>query len=268
MIVVDATSSAEVAMRYPDFIQNRIAVITPNKRSNTLDLPFYDRLHELAARHGVPYLYETTVGAGLPVISSLRDLIRSGDEVLRIEGVFSGTLAYVFSQLDAGRAFSEIVREARMLGFTEPDPRDDLKGEDVARKLLIVAREMGMRVERADVSVESLVPAELLEVSLDEYMDRLEDSDEPWAKRVRVARESGQRLHYIGTIEGGHLSVRVRGVDAASPFAHLRGTNCMFLFKTERYFDSPLVIQGPGAGPAVTAAGIVADLLRAVDLSR
>jgi bifunctional aspartokinase / homoserine dehydrogenase 1 len=268
MIVIDATSSAEIAMRYPELIENRIAIVTPNKRSNTLDLPFYDRLHSLAERHNVPYLYETTVGAGLPVVSSLRDLIRSGDDILRIEGVFSGTLAYVFNQLDQGRAFSEVVREARMLGFTEPDPRDDLKGEDVARKLLIVAREMGMRVERADVAVESLVPPELLEVSLDEYMERLDDADSVWRDRVKTASKQGSRLQYIGTIEGGHLSVRVRSVEETSPFAHLSGTNCMFLFKTKRYFDSPLVIQGPGAGPAVTAAGIVADILRAVDLSR
>lgn len=268
MIVVDATASADVAMRYPDLIENRVAVVTPNKRANTLDLPFYDRLHDLAHKHNVPYLYETTVGAGLPVISSLRDLIRSGDEIIRIEGVFSGTLAYLFNQLDQGRPFSEVVREARMLGFTEPDPRDDLKGEDVARKLLIIAREMGMRVDRADVAVESLVPADLLEVSVEQYVERLEESDADWKDRVKSAAKNGNRLQYIGSIEGGHLSVRVRSVDSASPFAHLAGTNCMFMLKSERYFDSPLVIQGPGAGPAVTAAGIVADLLRAVELSR
>jgi bifunctional aspartokinase / homoserine dehydrogenase 1 len=268
MIVVDATASADVAMRYPELIENHISVVTPNKRANTLDLPFYDRLHDLARRHNVPYLYETTVGAGLPVVSALRDLIRSGDEVLRVEGVFSGTLAYLFNHLAEGQSFSEVIHEARSLGFTEPDPRDDLKGEDVARKLLIVAREMGMRVDRSDVAVESLVPAELLEVSLDEYMDRLKESDSIWKDRIKTADKQKQRLQYIGTIDGGHLSVRVRAVDEGSPFFHLSGTNCMVLYRTKRYYDSPLVIQGPGAGPAVTAAGIVADLLKSVDLSR
>src|SRR5690625_268385 len=268
LIVVDATASAEVAHGYPELIDHHVAVVTPNKRSNTLDQAFYDRLHELARRNRVPYLYETTVGAGLPVISTLRDLLRSGDTILRIEGVFSGTLAFLFNQLSLGHKFSEIVREARHLGFTEPDPRDDLKGEDVVRKLLILGREMGLRVERADVAVESLVPPDFLEVSVEEYLELIDQEDEAWAKRVAKAAEKGGRLQYIGTIEDGRLSVRVRTVDAGSPFAHLTGTNCMFLYRTKRYDEPPLIVQGPGAGPAVTAAGMVADVLKAVEISR
>ena len=268
LIVVDATASPEVAHGYPELIDHHVAVVTPNKRSNTLDQAFYDRLHELARRNRVPYLYETTVGAGLPVISTLRDLLRSGDTILRIEGVFSGTLAYLFNQLSLGHKFSEIVREARHLGFTEPDPRDDLKGEDVVRKLLIMAREMGLRVERADVVVESLVPPDFLEVSVDEYLELIDQEDDDWAERVAKAAAKGGRLQYIGTIEDGRLSVRVRTVDSSSPFAHLTGTNCMFLYRTKRYDEAPLIVQGPGAGPDVTAAGIVADILKAVELSR
>lgn len=268
LIVVDATASDSVARLYPDLMAQRIGIVTPNKRSNTAEQEFYDQLQDLARENDVPYLYETTVGAGLPVISTLRDLLRSGDTVHQIQGVFSGTLAYLFNNLSQGRPLSEIVREARALGFTEPDPRDDLNGEDVARKLMILAREMGMRVERSEVEVESLVPEELMGVSVDEYLDRISEQDDLWRDRANKAAAGGGRMQYVGTIADGRLGVRVQEVDATSPFAHLTGTNCMFLFKTERYFDTPLVVQGPGAGPAVTAAGIVADLVRAVELSR
>lgn len=268
LIVVDATASAEVAHLYPELMEHRVAIVTPNKRSNTLDQTFYDRLQELARKHNVPYLYETTVGAGLPVVSTLRDLLRSGDDILKVEGVFSGTLAYLFNNLNRGRSFSEVLREAREMGLTEPDPRDDLKGEDVARKLLILAREMGLSVERSDVVVESLVPPDMADIPVAEYLEQVEALDEQWQDRVKAAARQDGQLQYIGTIEDGRLSVRVRTVGRDSPFAHLMGTNCMFLFKTTRYYDAPLIIQGPGAGPAVTAAGIVADLIRAVELSR
>jgi len=266
LILVDATASDEVSHRYPELLERSIAVITPNKRANTQDQAFYDRLHRAALRHQVPYFYETTVGAGLPVISTLRDLMRSGDRIERIEGVFSGTLAYMFNGLSDGRAFSEIIRGARENGYTEPDPRDDLKGEDVARKLLILAREMGIQAERTDVAVESLVPVDLLDVSLDEFMLRLDEADEEWVRRVDDAARQGRRLQYIGLIEQERLSVRVRQIDATSPFAHLRGSDNMVVFTTKRYHTNPLVIQGPGAGPVVTSAGILADLIKAAEL--
>lgn len=266
LMVIDATASDEVAHRYPDLLGRSISVITPNKRANTKDFAFYERLQRAAHRQQVPYLYETTVGAGLPIISTLRDLIRSGDEVIRIEGVLSGTLAYIFNHLHDGKRFSEVVRDARSRGYTEPDPRDDLKGEDVARKLLILAREMGMAVERDDIAVESLVPAHLFDVSVDDFMAQLEAMDEPWSERVRAAEQEGGRLQYIGLIEGGRFSVRVRWIGPDSPFAHLRGTDNMVVYTTERYKTNPLVVQGPGAGPEVTAAGIVADLVKAAEL--
>lgn len=266
LIVVDATASDEVALRYPDLLDHSIAVITPNKRANTQGQPFYDRLQRTAIRRKVPYFYETTVGAGLPVISTLRDLIRSGDRILKIEGVFSGTLAFIFNSLSEGRKFSEIVRAAREHGYTEPDPRDDLQGEDVARKLLILAREKGLRVERSSVAVESLVPTQLLDVSVAEFMDRLEEVDDDWAERVEIARAEGLKLQYIGLIEEDRLSVRVRPVGIESPFYHLRGSDNMVVFTTERYRTNPLVVQGPGAGPVVTAAGILADLIKAAEL--
>ncbi len=266
MIVIDATASDEVAHRYPDLLERAISVITPNKRANTKDQAFYERIQRAAHRQQVPYLYETTVGAGLPVISTLRDLIRSGDQIFRIEGVLSGTLAYIFNNLAVGMTFSEAVRTAREKGFTEPDPRDDLKGEDVGRKLLILAREMGLSVERDDVAVESLVPAHLFDVSVPDFMDQLDELDHEWAERVAKAREEGGRLQYVGLIEDERLSVRTRWISPESPFAHLKGTDNMVVYTTQRYSEFPLVIQGPGAGPVVTAAGILADLIKAAEL--
>ena len=266
LMVIDATAADEVAYRYPELLDRSIAVITPNKRANTRDQAFYDRLQRNAHLRQVPYLYETTVGAGLPVLSTLRDLVNSGDRIDRIEGVLSGTLAYIFNSLFEGKKFSEAVRDARARGYTEPDPRDDLKGEDVARKLLILAREMGMRVERDDVAVESLVPAHLFDVSVNDFLQQLEEMDDEWAERVEAARAEGGRLQYIGLIEGGRLSVRVRWVGPGAPFAHLRATDNMVVYTTGRYNVNPLVVQGPGAGPDVTAAGIVADLIKAAEL--
>jgi bifunctional aspartokinase / homoserine dehydrogenase 1 len=266
LIVVDATASDVVARRYPELLERRIAVVTPNKRANTLDFPYYDRLRRASAENQVPYLYETTVGAGLPVISTLRDLVRSGDHVVRLEGVLSGTLSYVFNRLAEGIAFSTVVHAAREAGYTEPDPRDDLNGEDVARKLLILAREMGLEVEREDVIVESLVPENLNQVPLDEFLERISEMDETWGRRRDVALANGERPMYIGKIEGGRLEVAVRMVPERSPLFGLNGTDNMLVYTTERYFDNPLVIRGPGAGPAVTAAGILADVVRAAEL--
>ncbi len=259
LIVIDATASEAVARRYLHFLENGIAVVTPNKRANTLEQGFYDRLRKLARRREVPYRYETTVGAGLPVISTLRDLLRSGDRVRRIEGVLSGTLAYVFNRLSEGKAFSAVVKEARALGFTEPDPRDDLGGEDVARKMLVLAREMGLSVERADIRVDSLVPPKLREVSVEAFMDLLPEFDREWSERT--AAEG--RLQYVAHVSPGRLRAEVRAVEPGSPFERLHGTDNMIVFMTDRYLDRPLVIQGHGAGPEVTAAGVLADVVRA-----
>lgn len=266
LIVIDATASDEVAHQYPELLERSISIITPNKRANTKDQAFYERIQRAAHRQQVAYFYETTVGAGLPVISTLRDLIRSGDTIYRIEGVLSGTLAFIFNGLSNGMKFSEAVRTARQKGFTEPDPRDDLKGEDVARKLLILAREMEISVERDDVAVESLVPAHLFDVTVEDFLSQLEMLDAEWEERLEKAREEGGRLQYVGLIEDGRLSVRTRWVAPDSPFAHLKGTDNMVVYTTERYKEFPLVIQGPGAGPVVTAAGILADLIKAAEL--
>ena len=264
LLVIDATASEAVARQYETLLEGGIGIVTPNKRAGTLEQPFYDALKKAARKRGAPLFYETTVGAGLPVISTLRDLLYSGDRVERIEGVFSGTLAFVFDRLAAGDRFSEAVRAAREKGYTEPDPRDDLRGEDVARKALILAREMGLEAERADVQVESLVPHDLQDRSTDAFLDGLADVDAMWRERVAAAEKEGKQLRYLGRIESGCLRVGVEAVGPPSPFAHLRGTDNMIAFTTERYQERPLVVQGPGAGPDVTAAGILADVVKAV----
>ncbi|MEM9666771.1 MAG: bifunctional aspartate kinase/homoserine dehydrogenase I [Bacteroidota bacterium] len=263
LIVVDATASDAVPTLYAPLLEQGIAVVTPNKRGNTGPLVAYQQLRALARKRHTAYLFETTVGAGLPIMTTLRDLRLTGDRVHRIEGVLSGTLSYVFNELAQGRPFSAIVREAQAQGFTEPDPRDDLSGEDVARKALILARKIGLEVERADVEVASLVPPALADLSTEAFLESLPDHDASWAARVQGAAAHGRRLCYVAQVAEGSLTVGVQEVDAASPFGTLQGTDNLVRLTTDRYRDRPLVIQGPGAGPAVTAAGVLADVLRA-----
>ena len=265
-IVVDATASEDVARRYARWLEAGVGVVTPNKRANTLDMAYYRQLREAASRREVSYHYETTVMAGLPVVFTIRDLLRSGDRVRHIEGVFSGTLAYLFNRLADGASFSDAVRDAKARGFTEPDPRDDLTGEDVARKLLILARETGRSIERDALAVESLVPPHLRDVPTSAFMDALDSLDAGWAARVAEARSKGERLAFVGQIDDDGARVGVASVPLSSPFAASRGTDNAILIQSDRYRETPLVVQGPGAGPDVTAAGLLADLVKAAEL--
>ncbi|MFT5142375.1 MAG: aspartokinase/homoserine dehydrogenase 1 [Rhodothermales bacterium] len=260
LILVDATASGVVADRYQELLEGGIGIVTPNKRANTGAIGYYRALKKTAARRGVPFLYETTVGAGLPVISTLNDLVLSGDTVHRIEGVLSGTLAYVLGQVSDGVSFSDAVLDARQRGYTEPDPRDDLGGEDVARKILTLAREAGWDVERADVTVESLVPAELANCTVEEFLAGLPAFDQKWEGR------SG--LRFVASAEPGEMTVGVQEVSPESLFGRLAGTDNMVAFTTDRYSDRPLVVQGAGAGPEVTSAGMMADVVRAAQAMR
>ena len=261
--IVDCTASETISESYADFFRAGIHVVTPNKRAQSAPHEAYERLHELRRSNGVHMLYETNVGAGLPVIETLRDLIATGDEVLSVEGIFSGTLAYLFNALDASSDFSQVVRQARDAGYTEPDPREDLSGMDVARKLLILARELKLRMDLADVEVESLAPEELSEATVEEFLDGLGRYDGDMRGRLEKAGEEGCVLRYVGRLNSeGRASVRLESLPEDHLFARLDLTSNMFLFRTARYSDSPLVVQGPGAGPEVTAAGIFADLLR------
>jgi aspartokinase/homoserine dehydrogenase 1 len=261
--IVDCTASAQVAENYVGWLQRGIHVVTPNKKANSGAMPYYRALQETARAAGTHYLYEATVGAGLPIIQTLRDLRETGDEITRIEGIFSGTLAYLFNVFDGSETFSSIVRAARAKGYTEPDPRDDLSGMDVARKLIILGREMGLTLEMQDVEVKGLVPQSLEKCSVDEFMERISEFDTLMALQRANAAKKNQVLRYVGRIDAdGKATVALTRLDARHAFANIALTDNVVRFATRRYCDNPLIVQGPGAGPEVTAAGVFSDLLR------
>ena len=222
------------------------------------------RLRELGRKLNTHYLYEATVGAGLPVITTLRDLVQTGDQVLQIDGVLSGTLSFLFNSFTGERPFSEIVREAKQKGYTEPDPRDDLSGRDVARKLIILAREMGLPLELEQVEVQSLVPPELAQAATaDEFMAALPRFDAQMEQLRLEAAKAGECLRYVGVVRpGGRTTVSLQRYPLTHSFSRIAGSDNIIAFRTERYSGQPLIVQGPGAGPEVTAGGIFADLLR------
>jgi bifunctional aspartokinase / homoserine dehydrogenase 1 len=262
-VIIDCTASAAVAEQYRDWLARGIHIVTPNKKANSGTLPYYRALQEAKRAAGSHYLYEATVGAGLPVIQTLRDLRETGDDITQIEGIFSGTLAYLFNVFDGSESFSSIVRAARAKGYTEPDPRDDLSGVDVARKLIILGREMGLTLEISDVQVEGLVPEALASCSVDEFMARLPESDAAMAAILADARQKNQVLRYVGRIDAaGRATVGLLRLDGRHAFANIALTDNVVRFATRRYCANPLIVQGPGAGPEVTAAGVFSDLLR------
>jgi aspartokinase/homoserine dehydrogenase 1 len=262
-VIIDATASGELPKQYESWVSRGINIITPNKQSNSGPLASYISLRNAARKHQRYFLYETNVGAGLPIIHTLRGLIETGDQIIKIEGVLSGTLSYILNSFDGSRTFSEIVREAHKLGLTEPDPRLDLSGVDVARKLIILAREMGLQVEMDAVEVESMVPEDLRSASLEEYLNTLGKHDHAIADRLDSARASGHVLRYVGVINyGGSMSAGLRTYPLDHPFASLKGSDNIVSFQTTRYNTQPMIVRGPGAGPEVTAAGVFADLLR------
>jgi bifunctional aspartokinase / homoserine dehydrogenase 1 len=268
LIVVDATPSEDVARRYDEWLRRGVGVVTPNQQALTLEADLYDALREAVVTGEAPFFYETTVGAGLGVLSTLRDLIRTGDTVNRIEGVVSGTLAFVFNSMREGRPFSEAVREAVERGLTEPDPRADLAGEDVRRKLLILARELGQRPDREAVQVQSLVPEALREGDVDTFWRRLPEVDAFWARKQAGFAKQGRQLQYVAVLDPDAVRAGVQALPAGSPLAGLRGSSVLFAFHTERYTPEPLVVRGPGASVDVTTAVLLADVVRAAEAMR
>ena len=262
-VLIDATASAELPRHYAGWLARGINIITPNKKCNAGPIAYYHSLRDTARKHQRYFLYETNVGAGLPIIHTLRDLIETGDTIIKIEGVLSGTLSYIFNSLDGKRTFSEIVREAHALGFTEPDPREDLSGVDVARKLIILAREMGLEVELDNVEVESMVPPDLRSATVEEYLSSLGKHDESIAGLLSSADAENKVLRYVGTIESdGSMVAGLRSYPKDHPFANLTSSDNVVSFQTKRYNAQPMIVRGPGAGPEVTAAGVFGDLLR------
>lgn len=261
--IIDCTASEAIAGRYAAWLRQGIHVITPNKRAGTAPLAAYRALRASAREGRAHYLYETTVGAGLPILQTLRDLIQTGDEVLRIEGVLSGTLSFLFNAFDGRRPFSEILREARERGYTEPDPREDLSGLDVARKIVILGREAGLALELGDVEVQGLVPADAREGSVEDFFAALRRHDEAMQRLLAETAAAERVLRFVGLLDaGGRARVRLDAYPEAHAFGRLNLTDNVVQFRTARYREHPLVVQGPGAGPDVTAGGVFADLLR------
>ncbi|MDR2149238.1 MAG: bifunctional aspartate kinase/homoserine dehydrogenase I [Spirochaetaceae bacterium] len=259
----DCTASAEIAAHYATMLQAAIAVVTPNKKANSGTLEYYRLLTGYSHDRGIPYLYETTVCAGLPVISTLRDLFLSGDHIRRIEAVVSGTLSFIFNNFDGSMPFSALVREAKAKGYTEPDPRDDLNAMDAARKVLILARECGMAMEFSAVSIEPLLPPACFEApTLEDFFNELEKIDASFEQRRREAAAVGKALRYVAVIEDSKASISLRAEKADSPFRTLVDSDNMIVITTDRYSKLPMVIKGPGAGAPVTAGGVFADIVR------
>ena len=262
-IFVDCTSSETVTDFYEAILSANISIVTPNKKANSGPLQKYRTLKSIAFKRGIKFLYETNVGAGLPVINTMNDLLLSGDKVIRIEAVLSGTLNFIFSSFTEGKRFSDVVKEAKQKGYTEPDPRDDLNGMDVARKTLILAREAGVPLEISDIQVENLVPEDCRKAgTLEEFficLAKHDDQFEAWRKQAESKKE---KLRYRSVLENGKTSIGLASVGESHPFYSLAGSDNIILLTTERYHERPMVIRGPGAGAEVTAAGVFADIIR------
>jgi len=259
----DCTASEEIAASYEKILRHSIPIVTPNKKANSGSLDYYRKLTSYSRERGIPYLYETTVGAGLPVISTIRDLFLSGDRIIRIEAVPSGTLSFIFNNFDGTKPFSALVREAKAKGYTEPDPRDDLNAMDAARKALILAREIGLPLEFSAVKIEPILPASCLKAKdIDSFFTELEKADGDFEKRRAQEAAKGCALRYVVVIEDGKARLSLRGEPEGSPFRSLVDSDNIVVITTERYSKLPMVIKGPGAGAQVTAGGVFADIVR------
>ncbi|MBK2010625.1 bifunctional aspartate kinase/homoserine dehydrogenase I [Francisella orientalis] len=262
-IVIDATASENVSKNYSNFLKNGISVITPNKYANSGNYEFYQELRKVTKQNGTSFLYETNVCAGLPLIVTLQNMVQSGDHVSTIKGIFSGTLSYLFTQLNNGVIFSDAVKMAYDAGYTEPDPRQDLSGMDVARKTVILAREIGLNIGLNDLVIENLVPEELRECSVEEFFAKLLAFNEQIMQQIADKKKDLAGVHYVGSIVNGVANVGIQAYDESSPFANVKGTDNIVMINTDRY-TQPMVIQGAGAGVEVTAAGVYADVITVI----
>ena len=267
-IFVDNTAHAIVTDQYEDILDASISIVTPNKIANASDMERYEALHQRTGRYGVQFLYETNVGAGLPIINTLKDLIKSGDKILKIEAMLSGSLGYIFSNVDESNTFFDVVKKAHELGYTEPDPRLDLSGMDVARKILILGRESGKHLNLEDIEVENCLTKSSQDANdMEEFWSSLKSNDNGAFEEKRMAAEkNGKRLKYVATLENGSASTAIKEVGPDHPFFNVTGTGNIVSFTTQRYTEIPLVVIGPGAGAEVTAAGVFADIIRIANI--
>ncbi|MDE6377881.1 MAG: bifunctional aspartate kinase/homoserine dehydrogenase I, partial [Duncaniella sp.] len=260
-VFVDCTASKEIAALYQSLLEHNISVVAANKVAASNTYESYEKLKKTALARGVKFLYETNVGAGLPIIGTINDLRSSGDRILRIEAVLSGTLNFIFNALSEDTPFSETVRLAKELGYSEPDPRIDLSGIDVIRKLVILTREGGYRAEQDQVERTPFVPEDIMNGTIEEFWRRLPELDADFEARRKVLHAEGKRWRFVARMEMGKMSVGLQAVDSTHPFYSLEGSNNIVLLTTERYREYPMLIQGYGAGAAVTAAGVFANII-------
>ncbi len=263
-VFIDCTSDKDIVQFYDALLDASISIVTPNKVANSGLYSEYRRLQKTALNRGVKFLYETNVGAGLPIINTVQGLMTAGDRFLRIEAILSGTLSFIFNTFggDATQSFADVVREAKEKGYTEPDPRDDLSGQDVARKILILAREAGFPLEPSDVSITNLLPESCLAApTVPSFFDELERNNDYFNGLLTDAQSRGEKLRFVATLEGDKATIQLRSVGPEHPFYMLSGADNIVSFTTERYKDRPLVVKGPGAGAEVTASGVFADVV-------
>jgi len=261
-VFIDNTASKLPATYYEDIFKSNISIVTCNKIANSGKFEQYKTLRDTAHRHGVDFFYETNVGAGLPIVRVLKDLMLSGDRILKIEAILSGTISYIFNNFKADASFYDIVKQAQELGYTEPDPRDDLGGVDFMRKMLILARDAGYAVEAEDVDLGAILPPACLKAdTVDSFYTELQQENEYFEAMKKKAANENKVIRYIGKLENGKVSIAIQFVDENHPFYALSGSDNIISFTTERYKERPLVVKGPGAGAEVTAAGVFADLV-------
>ncbi len=261
-VFIDCTSDKDIVQFYESLLDANISVVTPNKVANSGPYAEYRRLQRTALNRGVKFLYETNVGAGLPIINTVQGLMTSGDRFLKIEAILSGTLSFIFNTFRPGTSFADVVREAKEKGYTEPDPRDDLSGLDVARKILILAREAGFPLEPEDVTIDTLLPQVCLDApTIPAFFEELERNNEYFENLLRTAETNGEKLRFVASFENNKATIGLRPVGVDHPFYQLTGADNIVSFTTERYKDRPLVIKGPGAGAEVTASGVFADVV-------
>jgi aspartokinase/homoserine dehydrogenase 1 len=261
-VFVDCTADARIAEHYHFVLDNYISVVAANKVAASSEFRRYRDLKELAAKHGVKFLFETNVGAGLPLISTINDLMRSGDRIIRIEAVLSGTLNFIFNTLSKDIPFSKAIRMAKEKGYSEPDPRIDLSGIDVIRKLVILSRESGYPIEKDEVVNIPFIPEKYFATSIDEFWNLIPEMDAAFEKQREVLEKGNRKWRYVAVMDRGKASVSLQVVDPGHPFYDLEGSNNIVLLTSERYNEFPMLIKGYGAGAAVTAAGVFADLIK------
>jgi aspartokinase/homoserine dehydrogenase 1 len=260
-VFVDCTASKDIAALYQSFLENNISVIAANKIAASGEYDKYVELKKTALKRGIKFRFETNVGAGLPIIGTINDLRNSGDKILKIEAVLSGTLNFIFNEISSDVPFSETVRRAKEKGYSEPDPRIDLSGKDVVRKLVILAREAGYRVEQEDVEKHLFVPQEYFEGSIDDFWKNLPKLDADFETRRKILESEDKKWRFVAVMNGGKTSVELKAIERNHPFYNLEGSNNIVLLTTERYKEYPMLIQGYGAGASVTAAGVFANIM-------